>query len=61
MLLGNPLPWLLEDDPENPGVRYFNLRFLLDQPEDSAEARHVRKAIMENGSVPRILAAQRKS
>ena len=28
-LNGDPLPWLLENDPQNPGVRYFALRELL--------------------------------
>ena len=30
-LNGDPLPWLLEPDPANPGVRYFALRDLLDE------------------------------
>ena len=25
-LNSNPLPWLLEYDPENPGVRYFAIQ-----------------------------------
>ena len=28
-LKANPLPWLLEPDPVNPGVRYFALCDLL--------------------------------
>ena len=30
-LNADPLPWLLEPDPANPGVRYFTLRDLLDR------------------------------
>jgi hypothetical protein len=58
MLNDNPLPWLLEDDPVNPSIRYFTLRDLLDQPEDASELRRLRQAIMESGPVPLILAAQ---
>ena len=58
MLNGTPLPWLLEDDLDNPGVRYFALRELLDQPEDNPEVRQVKETIMRYGPVPRILGAQ---
>jgi hypothetical protein len=58
MLNSDPLPWLLEDDTGNPGIKYFALRDLLGAPEDSVEVRRARKAIMEHGPVPRILAAQ---
>ena len=57
-LNGNPLPWLLESDPANPSIRYFALRDLLDRPEDDAETRSARAAIMTTGPVPVILAAQ---
>lgn len=30
-LNNDPIPWLLESDPENPGVRYFALVELLDR------------------------------
>ena len=36
-LNADPLPWLLE--PDNPSVRYFALRDLLDRPETDAEVR----------------------
>jgi hypothetical protein len=58
MLSGNPLPWLLEDDPSNPSIKYFTLRDLLDKPEDASEVRRARKAIMATGPVLQILAAQ---
>ncbi|HVN54909.1 MAG TPA: hypothetical protein VMT46_11315 [Anaerolineaceae bacterium] len=52
------LPWLLETDPANPGVRYFALRDLLDRPEDDPEVRQAQAAVMATGPVPAILAAQ---
>jgi hypothetical protein len=57
-LNGDPLPWLLETDPANPGVRYFALRDLLDRPEDDPEVGEARAAIMRTGPVPAILDAQ---
>ena len=57
-LNGDPLPWLLESDPTNPGVRYFALRDVLDQPEDALEVREARTAIMTTGPIPAILDAQ---
>ncbi|MBC7250881.1 MAG: nitrogen fixation protein NifH [Anaerolineae bacterium] len=57
-LNNDPLPWLLEIDPDNPGVRYFALRELLARPEDDTEVRAARAAIMSTGPVPAILDAQ---
>jgi hypothetical protein len=54
----DPTPWLLEPDPDNPGVRYFALRNLLDRTEDDAEVQVARAAIMTTGPVPAILDAQ---
>jgi hypothetical protein len=54
----DPIPWLLEPDPENPSVRYFALRELLDRPENAPEVQAARAAIMETGPVPAILDAQ---
>ncbi|MDH7486550.1 MAG: hypothetical protein QHJ81_09790 [Anaerolineae bacterium] len=42
---GNPLPWLLEQDADNPGARCFALRHLLDKAEDDAEVREARAAL----------------
>ncbi|MBC7263444.1 MAG: nitrogen fixation protein NifH [Chloroflexi bacterium] len=58
LLSGDPLPWLLESDPENPGVRYFTLTELLDRPEDDPEVLDAQRAVMSTGPVPRILEAQ---
>ena len=52
------LDWLLEEDPANPGVRYFALRALLDLPSDDARVAAARAAVMQSGPVPEILAAQ---
>ncbi|MBI2907688.1 MAG: nitrogen fixation protein NifH [Chloroflexi bacterium] len=52
------LRWLLEADPENPGVRYFALRELLDRPADDPEVVAAQEAVMATGPAPAILAAQ---
>lgn len=54
----DPLPWLLEPDPANPGVRYFVWRELLDRTEADPEVRQARAEIMTGGPVPAILAGQ---
>jgi hypothetical protein len=58
VLNADPIPWLLEHDSENPGVRYFALRDLLDRGEDDPEVLEARGAIMQTGPVPVILEAQ---
>ena len=50
--------WLLEEDGENPGPRYFALRELVGRPEDDPEVIAARTAIMKSGPVPAILEAQ---
>jgi hypothetical protein len=57
-LKANPLPWLLEPDPVNPGVRYFALRDLLGRPADGPEVTAAQADVMKTGPVPAILAAQ---
>jgi hypothetical protein len=54
----DPLPWLLEPDPRNPGIRYFTLLELLDRDPASPEVLAARKNLMGSGPVPAILAAQ---
>ena len=54
---GDTLDWLLED--ENPSVRFFTLRELLDMPEDAPEVITAKKAIMLHGAVPKILEKQK--
>jgi hypothetical protein len=57
-LKADPLPWLLEPDETNPGVRYFALRDLLDRPDDDPELIAAQAAVMRTGPVPTILEAQ---
>jgi hypothetical protein len=57
----NPIHWLLEEDENNPSVRYFALCDLLERPESDPEVREARAAIMRSGPVPVILAAQEPS
>lgn len=58
MLNDDPVPWLLEPDPNNPGVRYFALRDVLGRPEGDPEVRQAHAAVMATGPVPAILDAQ---
>ena len=46
----DPIQWLLEADPANPGVRYFALRDLLDRGDDAPEVREARAAISTTSS-----------
>ncbi len=52
------LDWLLEEDPLNPSIRYFALSRLLDHSPEDKETRDVRRAVMQTGPVPAILAEQ---
>jgi hypothetical protein len=52
------MDWLLEQDTDNPGVRTFALTNLLDRPDDDPEVIAARRAVMEQGPVPTVLAAQ---
>jgi hypothetical protein len=54
----NPIPWLLEEDADNPAVRYFALRELMDRRPDDAEVVQARETVMSTGPVPLILDAQ---
>lgn len=58
VLNGDPLPWLLEPDTAQPGVRYFALRDLLGHGMQDKEVREAQAAVMASGPVPAILAAQ---
>jgi hypothetical protein len=52
------IDWLLQEDTENPGVRYFALRDLLELPADHPDVLASRQAVMDHGAVPAVLAAQ---
>ena len=56
LLKDDPTGWLLEE--ENPSVRYFALRELLDLPEHDPRVAQTRAAILQTGPVPRILDRQ---
>jgi hypothetical protein len=58
MLRNDVLPWLLEPDEAQPGVRYFALRDLLAYPQDSADVKAAQAQAMVSGPVPGILDAQ---
>ena len=51
------IDWLLEKD--NPSVRCFALRHLLDRVEDDRDVQNTRRAIMRSEPVRKILAAQK--
>ncbi|MGD0765786.1 MAG: nitrogen fixation protein NifH [Dehalococcoidia bacterium] len=55
-LRSDPTDWLLEED--NPSVRYLALRSIMELPEDDKKVVTARQAIMQQGPVPAILAAQ---
>ena len=57
-LNGDPVPWLLENDETQPGVRYYALRDILGRDENDKEVKAAKAAIMVSGPVPVILAAQ---
>lgn len=57
-LKDDPLPWLLENDTSQPGIRYFTLKDLLEMPEDDSEVKGALAAVMSTGPVPAILSAQ---
>ena len=51
------IDWLLEKD--NPSVRYFALRHLLDRSDDEHDVQSARRAIMKSEPIRDILAAQK--
>jgi len=55
-LKADPTGWLLE--PDNPSVRYWALRDLLDRAEDDTEVQAARAAVVQLDVVQRLLAAQ---
>src|SRR5512134_403812 len=57
-LNGDPVAWLLE--PENPSVRYWTLRDILDRPADDPEVQEARAAIARQPLVKELFALQRR-
>ena len=58
MLKADPTYWLLEK--ENPSVRYFTLRDILDKPEHNLEVQQAKREIMQYGIVSDILRKQQE-
>jgi len=58
LLNDDPLPWLLETDAGNPGVRYFALAELTGLPARDPALVQARKDVMASGPVPAILDSQ---
>jgi len=58
MLKADPTDWLLEED--NPSVRYFTLKDLLDKSEHDPIVQQAKQEIMQSGIVPEILCRQRE-
>ncbi|MFX0058187.1 MAG: nitrogen fixation protein NifH, partial [Candidatus Heimdallarchaeota archaeon] len=56
-LNSDPIDWLLEDN--NPSVRYFTLRDLMNLNENNTELREAKAKIMTDGLVPKILSKQK--
>lgn len=52
------MDWLLEEDDDNPGVRYFSLTQLCGRLDGDPDVRAARRAIMRHGPVPALLAQQ---
>jgi len=58
ILKADPTDWLLEKN--NPSIRYFTLRDILEKPENNLELQEARLGIMKAGLVPAILAKQKR-
>ena len=58
VLKADPTDWLLEEN--NPSVRYFTLKDILEKPENNLKLQAARKEIMKAGLVPAILAKQKE-
>jgi hypothetical protein len=58
ILNSSTLEWLLEDN--NPSVRYFTLKDLLNRPNNDGDVKEARENIMKIGVVPKILEKQKK-
>ncbi|MFT3951695.1 MAG: nitrogen fixation protein NifH [Oscillospiraceae bacterium] len=58
VLKADPTNWLLEED--NPSVRYFTLKHILDKPENDPEVQMAKDKIMQAGIVPKMLERQRE-
>jgi hypothetical protein len=57
-LRADPIDWLLGED--NPSVRYYTLKELLNKPANDPDVKRARSEIMKVGAVPEILAKKKK-
>lgn len=57
-LKSDSVPWLIEQDEDNPGPRFFALRDVLDLESEHPDVVNAQRAVMESGPVPKILDAQ---
>jgi len=58
LLKADPTDWLLEKN--NPSIRYYTLRDILEKSDNDQEVKEAKNDIMEAGMVPAILAKQKK-
>ncbi|MCL5772009.1 MAG: terpene cyclase/mutase family protein [Actinobacteria bacterium] len=58
ILKADPTDWLLEDD--NPSVKYYTLRDILEKDKDNTKLQETKLEIMKTGLVPAILAKQKE-
>ncbi|MFA5290491.1 MAG: hypothetical protein WC351_05560 [Candidatus Izemoplasmatales bacterium] len=58
-LKADPTDWLLEAN--NPSVRYFTLKNILDRPDEDLEVQAAKRDIMRTGIVPDMLLKQREN
>lgn len=56
-MTADPIEWLLGED--NPAVRYFTLRDLLEYPDTSVEMQSLKDSIRRSPTVAKIFARQR--
>ncbi|HOE94789.1 MAG TPA: hypothetical protein PLU97_05235, partial [Candidatus Cryptobacteroides sp.] len=59
LLKADSIDWLLEK--ENPSVRYFTLKQILDKPENDTEVQQAKILIMKSGIVAEILEKQKEA
>ena len=59
LLKADPTDWLLQEN--DPSVRYFTLKNILDKPEADCEMESAKRSIMATGMVPAILALQQEA
>lgn len=57
-LKADPTNWLLEED--NPSVRYFTLKNILDRPDEDKDVQTAKREIMQTDIVPDMLQRQRE-